>query len=144
MDQPPKWFLPAAVVALLWNLMGCAAYVSDVSRGPDDVAAMTDAMRALYNSRPAWSVAATAIAVWFGAAGSLGLVMRKRWAMPLLVVSLLGVIVQDVWFLMVRDQVAQVDSTAMMLQSLVLVVAVALVLLARTATAKGWLAPRPA
>ena len=137
--QPPKWFLPVAIVALLWNLMGCAAYLMDVMRSADDLAGMTAAQQALYDSRPAWAVAATAVAVWLGAAGSLGLVLRKAWARMLLLASLGGVILQDAWFLSVRDAVSAADPTAMTLQVVVLVVAISLVMLARTATAKGWL-----
>ena len=96
MEQPPKWFLPVAIAALLWNLLGCAAYLSDVMLTPEDIAKMTADQQALYAARPSWSVAATAIAVWGGAAGCLGLIMRKRWALPLLIASLAGVIVQDV------------------------------------------------
>ena len=93
----PKWFRPVAIVALMWNLLGCAAYLADVSLKPEDVAKLSAEQQALYAARPAWSVAATATAVWFGALGSLGLLLRKRWAFGLLVLSLLGIVGQDVW-----------------------------------------------
>ena len=73
MSSSPKWFRPVAVIALLWNLAGCAAYLADVSLSPAQISAMSPAQQALYAERPAWSVAATAIAVWVGAAGCLGL-----------------------------------------------------------------------
>lgn len=139
MQKPPTWFLPVAIVALLWNLIGCAAYLSDVMMSPEKLAAMSAAEQALYASRPTWAVAATAIAVWFGAAGSLGLVLRKRWAMPLLIVSLLGVIVQDAWLFLLSDAASQTGSTALVMQGLVLVISVGLVLLARTAAAREWI-----
>jgi hypothetical protein len=60
MEQAPKWFGPVASAALLWNLLGCAAYLSDVMLTPEDVATMSAAQQALYAARPAWSVAATA------------------------------------------------------------------------------------
>ena len=96
MTVRPKWFLPVSILALVWNLMGCAAYLSDAMLTAEDIAAMDATQQALYNSRPAWAVAATAVAVWGGAAGSLALILRKRWAQPLLIASLLGVIVQDI------------------------------------------------
>lgn len=136
--QPaPKWYMPVAVVALLWNLLGCFAYLSDVMLTAEDVARLTDAQQAMYASRPAWSVAATAIAVWMGAAGSVGLIMRKRWALPLLVASLAAVIVQDVWLFGLSDAAAQAGAVAFVLQGLVLLVAIALVALGRTAVAQG-------
>jgi hypothetical protein len=138
MTAAPKWFTPVAVVALLWNLIGCAAYLGDVMLTPEDVAAMSAAQQAMYNARPAWSVAATATAVWFGAAGCVALILRRRWATPLLALSLLGVVVQDVSLFALSGGGA--DPAVVALQALVLVVAVALLWLARTAAARGWLA----
>jgi len=138
MEQPPKWFLPIAITALLWNLLGCAAYLSDVMLTPEDVAKMTADQQALYAARPAWSVAATAIAVWVGAAGCLALIVRKRWALPLLIASLAGVIVQDVSLFGLSG--APIQPVALVLQGLVLVIAIGLVLLARKAAARGWIA----
>jgi hypothetical protein len=137
MEQPPKWYMPVAIAALLWNLLGCAAYLSDVMLTPEDVAGMSAAQQALYAARPAWSVAATAVAVWAGAAGSLGLIIRKAWAMPLLIASLAGVIAQDVWLFWLSG--SAVETVALVLQGLVLLIAIGLVQLARTAAARGWI-----
>ena len=134
----PRWYTAAAVAALLWNLLGCAAYLADVMISPEAVAQLTADQQALYAARPAWAVAATATAVWFGAAGSLGLLLRRGWALPLLVVSLAGVLVQDVWLFLLSDAGRQAGAAAFVLQGLVLVVAIALVLLARKANAAGW------
>jgi hypothetical protein len=140
MEQAPKWYMPVAITALIWNLLGCAAYLMDVMLTPEAVAKMTEAQQALYHARPAWSVGATAIAVWFGAAGCVGLIVRKRWAMPLLLVSLVGVVGQDVWLFALSGAAAQAGAVGAVLQGLVLLIAVGLVLLARKAAARGWFA----
>lgn len=140
MNAVPKWYLPITILALLWNLMGCAAYLSDVMLTPDDIARMPAAQQALYAARPAWAVAATAIAVWAGAAGCIGLIWRKRWATPMLVASLLGVIVQDVGLFALSGVALQGAAVVMALQGLVLLVAIGLVVLARKASARGWIA----
>ena len=88
----PKWFMPVAIVALLWNLMGCAAYLMDVTLTPAAVAAMSADQQALYAARPMWAVAAYAIAVWGGALGCAGLILKKRWAKGPLLASLLLVL----------------------------------------------------
>lgn len=138
MSNRPKWFLPVSIAALLWNAIGCMAYLADVRLGPEDVAKLSAAQQALYQSRPSWAVAATAFAVWFGALGSLGLILRKGWAQAALLVSLLGVIAQDLHFAGQLDAIRQSDSTALPLQGLVLLIAVALWLLARKARREGW------
>ena len=134
----PGWYTPAAVAALVWNLLGCGAYLSDVMRSADAIAQFTPEQQALHAARPAWAVAATATAVWFGAAGSLGLLLRRRWAMPVLTVSLAGVVVQDVWLFLLSDAARQAGSAAFILQGLVLAIAIALLLFAKNADARGW------
>lgn len=138
MNSVPRWFVPAAVVALLWNLLGCAAYLADVMRSPEAIAAMSQAEQASYAARPAWSVAATAVAVWFGALGCVGLIARRRWAYPVLLVSLVGVIVQDVSIAVLVAPKTGVAASAIAVQGLVLVVAVALVVMAAAANAGRW------
>jgi hypothetical protein len=140
MNTAPKWFLPVAGVALLWNLVGCAAYLSDVMLTPDDVAKMDAAQQALYASRPAWAVAATAIAVWGGAAGCVGLLLRKRWALPLLLASLAGLVVQNVALFVISDAARLAGPGVVALQGMVMLIAIGLVLLARKAIARGWIA----
>lgn len=137
MEKAPKWYLPVSILALLWNLLGCAAYLSDVMLTPEDIAAMDAAQRALYESRPAWAVAATAVAVWAGAAGSLGLILRKRWAALLLELSLAGVIVQDIGLFVLSGVDAGTDVLAM--QGMVLLIAIGLVVLSRKAIARRWI-----
>lgn len=137
MTPAPRWFVPVAVLALLWNLLGCMAFAMDAMLTPQDVAKMEPTQQALYASRPIWAVAATALAVIGGAIGSLGLVLRRRWAFAMLVASLVGVVAQDIG-LFVLSGVA-VPPAVYAMQGVVLAVAIALVLLARRASARGWL-----
>lgn len=137
MTQPPKWYLPVTIIALLWNLMGCAAYVMDMMMSPEAIAALPEAQRAMYDARPAWAVAAYATAVWAGAAGSLGLVLRKTWAMPLLLASLVALVIQDIGIFGMSG--ASADSTAVVLQAMVMLIAIGLVLLGRKAAAHDWI-----
>jgi hypothetical protein len=139
MEAAPKWFLPVAIAALLWNVLGCAAYLADVMLTPADIAKLTAAQQAMHAARPAWSIAATAFAVWGGAVGSLGLIMKKRWAVILLAISLAGVVGQDVYLFGMSGAAAEAGAAAFVLQGLVLVIAVALVMLGRKAAARGWL-----
>lgn len=139
MSDVPKWFKIVAAVALLWNLLGCAAYLADVTLTPEDLAKMSPEQQELYASRPTWAVAATATAVWCGAVGCLGLLLRKRWSNAFLVLSLLGVLAQDVALFGMSNAVAVSGAAVVFLQGLVLVVAVGLVFLGRRAQAQDWL-----
>ena len=44
-STPPRWFRPVAVIALLWNVLGCVAYLADVTMKPEDIAKLTEAQR---------------------------------------------------------------------------------------------------
>jgi len=140
MDKAPRWFTIVAVVALLWNLLGCFAFASDLRVTAEDVARMAPAQQALYHARPAWAVAATALAVFGGALGCIGLLMRRRLALPLFVLSLVGILVQDFGLFVLIDGIALAGPVALVLQGLVLAIAIGLIVLARTASARGWLA----
>ncbi|MFZ2490844.1 MAG: hypothetical protein WA208_05115 [Thermoanaerobaculia bacterium] len=139
MTQPPKWFRVVAILALLWNLIGCAAYLSDVMMTPEAAAKLSAAQQELYNSRPSWAVAATATAVWLGALGSFGLIVRKRWATILLAVSLLGVLVQNYWLFLASPAASVTGPAAMAIQGVVLIISIALVALSLRAAKRGWL-----
>jgi hypothetical protein len=82
-------------------------------------------------------VAAYACAVWFGVAGSLALLLRKRWAKPLFVLSLIGLIAQDI-ALFSRPEVRG-DLVVIFLQGLVFAIALSLLMLSRKAEREGWL-----
>ena len=136
----PRWWLPTTIVALLWNLLGCMAYLMDVRMTPEQIAALSPAQQELLNSRPAWAIAASAIAVWGGALGSLGLILRKRWALPVLIASLLGVLGQDFAMFVLADVTAVYGIVPLVLQCIVLLIAIGLILLARRGIARGWIA----
>ena len=139
MEAPPKWYTPVTIIALLWNLLGCVAFLSDVMMTPEGVARLSAAQQALYSSRTAWAVAATAIAVWGGAAGSLGLILRKRWAMALLIASLVGLTIQDFGLFVLTNAATLAGRAAFVIQGLVFLIALGLVVLARKAASRGWI-----
>ncbi len=135
----PKWFYALAVVALLWNLMGVAAYVGQMTMSDEAMAALSEAERALYETQPAWAVGAFALAVFGGALGSLLLLLRRRLAEPVLIASLVGIVVQFVYNFFIVKTMAVYGPGAVIMPVMVIAIGVALVLLARHARAAGWL-----
>lgn len=139
MSNAPKWLSPVAIVGLLWNLLGCYAWVSDMRLTPEQVAAMGAEMQALYAARPMWAVSATGVAVLGGVVGCIGLLMRKRWARTLLWLSLVGVIAQDFGLFVLVDGATLAGPVAVAMQGVVLVVAIALAVIAHRGVRAGWL-----
>ncbi len=139
MDKPPRWFKVVAVVALLWNVLGCIAFFSDLRLSPDDLAKLPEAQQALYAMRPGWAVAATALAVFGGVMGCIGLLSRKKWAFALLGLSLIGIVVQDFGLFVLAGGASLAGPVAFVMQGIVLAVGIGLVLLSRKGIARGWL-----
>ena len=135
----PTWIKVVAIVALLWNLLGCAAFVADLRLSPEDLAKLPEAQQALYAARPGWAVAATALAVFGGVLGSIGLFLGRKWALPVFALSLLGIVVQDFGLFVLADGASLAGPVAVVLQGVVLVVGIALVWLSRKGIARGWL-----
>jgi hypothetical protein len=138
--KPPRWFTPLLVIALLWNLAGLLAVLADLRLTAADIATLPAEQQALYHARPAWSVVASVVAVAGGTLGCLGLLLRKRWALPLLYASLVGVVIQDVGIFLVAGAAKVANPVPFVLQGVVLVVAVGLVALSRRAAERSWLA----
>ena len=127
--RAPIWLRVVAALGLIWNLMGVYAYLLSVGvlRGGD--ASMSSA------SMPAWVTGAFAVAVFGGTLGCLGLLLLKRWAKPMLLGCLLGLIVQDVWAFFLRVGTAE----SPILPLAVNLITLLLVALAFNADKKGWL-----
>ena len=138
MNTVPKWFTPVAVLALLWNLLGCFMIAMDAMMPPDAVAALPADQQAIHAARAPWMVIGSIVAVAAGALGSLGLVLKRRWATPLLILSVLGLVVQDLGFALI-SRTLPIPMAGWIMQGLVLVIAILLVVMARKAAAAGWL-----
>ncbi len=138
--KPPLWFWLAGLLALGWNLLGVMAYIDRMRLTPTALAALPEAQRVFLMHVPAWATAAFAIATFGGAAGSLLLLLRSRWAGTILALSLLGVCVQmgHAFFIAHAYDVFGPGGIAMPI--MIIVVAVLLVLFARHARRRGWLA----
>jgi len=139
MPKPPSSFRWIAGLALLWNLLGLLAVVADLRLSAADIAALPPAKQALYAARPLWSVIASVVAVSGGSAGCAALLFGSRWALPLLLASLAGVVIQDIGLFAVAGAGRAPGVVPLVLQGLVLLIAVALVGYARRSREKAWL-----
>lgn len=131
------WIIGGA--ALVWNLIGLAIYISEVTAGPEAFASYTEAQQAFLLGKPAWATSAFAIAVSTGVLGSLLLLLRKSLAIIMFAASLLGIIVQNVHAFGLANGLEVWGPTGLILPAILIVVGVALLMYARAANAKNWL-----
>lgn len=138
--KPPVWFWIVSAVALIWNLMGVGAYISDATMSQEDMVknygqVLADAAA----MQPAWVTGAYALAVFGGALGCLLLLLRKKIAVWPLIVSLIAVFLQQGYLWFVSGVMAHVPMGNKIMYISIPIVAILLVLFARKGTAKGWL-----
>ncbi|WP_396637881.1 hypothetical protein [Maribacter sp. R77961] len=137
--KPPMWFWIVSALALLWNLAGAMAYISQAYMSIETLEQMSQAERLLYESQPAWVTGAFAVAVWGGSLGCIALLLKKKWAKPVFIISLLGILAQQTYSFFMSNSFEVYGPGAMVMPIMVLIIGIALVLLANMATKKGWL-----
>lgn len=138
-NRVPAWYWIVAVLALLWEAMGCFAYLTDVSMTAADIAALLEGQRKLYEAMPAWQTAVYAVAVWVGLSGAVMLLMRRNWARSLFIVSLIACLIQFGWSFLVLKAGEVVGPIAYPLPVAIIAVAVILVWFSTMAGRRGWL-----
>lgn len=137
--KPSTAFWVISIIALVWNAMGVNQYIQQ--------AYMTDAFKAMYNeeqlemitSSPSWVTAVFALAVFGGIFGSIALLLRKKIARILFIISLIGILAQMYHNLFVIDSVALFGSEAVIMPIMILVFAVFLLWYSKFADKKNWL-----
>jgi hypothetical protein len=120
-------------------MLGCFLYLVEVKMSSADIAALPIDQRALLEARPGWYYVAFALAVWVGLAGSIGLLLRKAWAPPLLLTSLLFAVLQFSSVLIVPEMRDSTPSDALAVPIVVIICCYAIWQLARQAKRRGWL-----
>ncbi|MDH3613497.1 MAG: hypothetical protein OEU90_14160 [Gammaproteobacteria bacterium] len=139
--KPAMSFWVVGAAALIWNLFGLVVYVMQVSATPEELAAAYSPEQVEFMlSTPKWATSAFAIAVTTGVMGCFLLLLRKAWALPMFVISLVGVLIQNLNTFVLNDAIAVFGSTPAIIQSVIVVIAIALVWYTRTARSKGWIA----
>ncbi len=137
--KPPRSFRVIGIIALLWNLIGLASYVAQVTLTPEALAEMPDDVRALYESIPTWAMAAFAIATTAGVIASVLLLVRNGLALPVFGLSLAAVLVQNFHAFVLADSMAVLGASSVVLPVLVIAAGIALILYSQRAKASGWI-----
>ncbi len=123
-------------MALLVEAFGCITYLTQVTTDP---ASLPIDQRAMWNATPPWIVGAYAVAVWVGLIGATLLLMRRKLAVPLLLVSLIAVLVQFGGVMLVPALRQVTPDDAFTLPILIIAACYAIFMLSRLAGRRGWL-----
>lgn len=139
MNKIPVWFYVIASVAFLWNVMGAIAVFMNFMITPEAIAMLPLEQQQMHADTPVWSSYGSLVAVTSGALACLALLIKKAWAYPLFLLSVLGLILQNIGIFVVVDAVSILGNTVLIMQGLVAVIAIALVFLAKHAITQKWI-----
>jgi hypothetical protein len=138
-SDPTRGFWIIAVLALVWNVLGVATYLMQVTTGPEALADLPEAERLLLTNIPAWVTGAYAVGVFGGTLGALGLLLRKGWAVPVFFVSLMAILVQMGHALFLTNMLEVLGPTSAIMPNVIIVIAAFLLWYAHASKQKGLL-----
>jgi hypothetical protein len=139
--KPSTAYWIIAALLLGWNALGLYMYYGQSIATAETFAnaGYSPEQIAFVMAEPAWAHAAYAIAVNAGLLGAILLLLRKVWAIPLFVLSLIGALVQDLDAYVLRGALDYFDAVWLSIPITVLVICLFEIWYARAAKAKGWL-----
>ena len=133
----PRHLWIVGIVALLWNVVGALDYVMTETKNETYMSQYTSEQLEYFYAFPAWLVAFWAIAVWGGVLGSILLLMRKKLAAHVFVVSFFCMLVTMVYSYGFAGGAGIVGGSGLFFSAVVFVVALGLVIYARRMAGRG-------
>ena len=125
--KPTLSFWIIGIIALIWNLMGVFAYLQQAYMTVEDVTALPLDEQALYDNIPAWVTAAFALAVFGGALGCILLLLRKKLATFVFIISFIGILAQMTYNLLMSKAIEVYGPGGMIMPIMVAVIGAFLV-----------------
>ena len=93
-SKTPIVFWIISVLGLLWNGFGIVNWIRQTFMSESFLEGMPEEQLVLFENVPMWLTLVFGIAVIAGTLGCIGLLMKKKWAVPVFLVSLIAIIVQ--------------------------------------------------
>ena len=135
----PTSFWVISGIALIWNALGIFNFIGQTFMSEETLRALPEDQQVLFENVPMWLTIIFAIAVITGTLGCIGLLLRKAWAVPLLLISMITALFQMLHGLIMTDMVSVMGTSAIVTTVLVIVVAIFLYWYSKQSKAKGWL-----
>jgi len=120
--------------------MGAYDYLMTQTQNASYMGKFTPEQLEFFYGLPTWTVASWALAVWGGVLGVVLLLLRKRLAVPVLLVSFLCMIVTSVHNFLLANGLEVMGGFGLMFSGLIFVIALGLWLYARAMAQRGVLA----
>jgi hypothetical protein len=90
----PKWLLWAGLASLLWNLFGIAAFIMQATMSNEAFSSLPAEQQGLWGDMGIATWIAYAVAVGAGTLGAICILLGRKWAVLLFLLSLAAIAVQ--------------------------------------------------
>lgn len=135
------WIITA--IAILWNLMGILNFLGTLYLTPemlDMLEAETPGKKALHESSPSWLNIVFGIATIGGLIAAIFLLLRKKLAFPLFLISFVAVVIQMGYSMLATDAIEVMGmNEAVLLPLFVICISAFLVYYSRKSIANNWI-----
>lgn len=138
-SKVPTWFWVVTAIMLLWNLIGVISFLQHITIPDDALQNLPDNEKEFYENYPLWTTIAFALAVFGGFIGCIGLLLRKKIAKPILIISLIAVVVQMYHSIFIAKAMDVYGPGAVVMPIMVILIAIFLVWLANFSINKKWI-----
>ncbi len=140
-NKVPVVFWIISIIALLWNLMGVGAFLFDsFMMTPKVIGVMEEPMKSFYENSPGWIKIPYGIATIGGLLGAILLLLRKKLALPVFVISLVAVIIQMAASLLATDAIEVLGmQQAVIMPLFIVAIGAFLVYYSRKSIANNWI-----
>ncbi|MEM1439485.1 MAG: hypothetical protein AAF769_07585 [Pseudomonadota bacterium] len=136
--KPPQSYYVISALALVWYAIGVTAFVTQITSSPTQLGQTLEQV-AFYQQVPNWALTAMAVSTFGGVLACFMLLIRNKQAIPLFAVSLVAVLVQDVYNFLMADALSVFGAQMLVLPVLVLGIGIAMLVYAMRALRRGWL-----
>ena len=130
-------FTIIAIVLLVWNLIGVAAFILQYTADLSALAKTDPYTAHIFAEMPGWAWIAYAVAVGAGTLGAILLLLRKAAAAWPFLASVIAIIVQFGHSFLGTDMLAVKGPTTMIFPAVIVLIAMAQWLYARNLAARG-------
>ena len=139
-SRPPRSFWIISSLAIFWNLIGFLAFTSQAFMSSAMLAELPADQAELIRQTPQWLKGVFAIATITGLLGSLLLILLRRSATTLFLISLVGVLIQMGYSLLTTNALEVYGILqGLMLPLFVVIIAIYLYIFSRRSAARGYL-----
>ena len=127
-SKPNIIFWVITVIALLWNAMGVYNYLIQAFKAEAFTQSLNEVQLAFMESMPSWNTALFAIAVFSGFIGTVLLLMKKKIAIPLFLISFITATIMQLYWLFGTDAIEVFSESMPYLMPIIVIVFCAFIL----------------